>query len=120
MAEVRLQHGDHGEWVEYLQKVFENKGISPGKTDGVFGDVLNGVVRTYQESNGLTVDGVVDTKTWASLKGESSSGGSTTVIDWAQLPFLSELAQYEATEAGMRQFLIDRGVDVDLLTGGPA
>jgi hypothetical protein len=120
VAEVRLQHGDHGEWVEYLQQVFEGKGISPGKIDGVFGDVLNGVVMTYQESNGLIVDGVVDTKTWASLQGGSSSGDSTMVIDWALLPFLSELAQYEATEAGMRQFLIDRGVDVDLLTGGQA
>jgi murein L,D-transpeptidase YcbB/YkuD len=118
MADVPLRHGDHGEWVEYLQKVLESKGVDPGKADGVFGDVLDGVVKAYQQSNGLTVDGVVDTKTWASLKGESSAAGSSMVIDWAQLPFLSELAQYEATEAGMRQFLIDRGVDVDLLTGG--
>lgn len=118
MADVRLQQGDHGEWVEYLQKVLESKGVSPGKIDGEFGDVLTGVVKNYQESNGLTVDGVVDTQTWASLNGESGDSGSSVVIDWAQLPFLSELAQYEATEAGMRQFLIDRGVDVDLLTGG--
>lgn len=40
------------------------------------------------------------------------------VIDWSSLPWLSSLAQYEATEDGARQFLIDNGIPAELLATG--
>lgn len=113
MANVRLQRGDDGEWVTYLQQVFESKGINPGKVDGVFGDVLDSVVRSYQQDNQLTADGVVGETTWDKLTVAEAS----LKVDWSELPWLAELGRYEVTEEGMRQFLRDRGIDVDILTG---
>jgi peptidoglycan hydrolase-like protein with peptidoglycan-binding domain len=117
MSDVRLQRGDQGEWVEYLQQVFHGKGISHGAVDGVFGEVLETTVKTYQEDNGLTIDGVVDSQTWACLTPEepASEYQAVTPFDWSQFPFLSELAQYPGTEDGIRQFLIARGIDLTLL-----
>lgn len=108
----RLALGDQGEWVEYLQNVLHSKGVDPGAIDGVFGAVLDAKVRQYQADHALTVDGVVDTVTWGSLVDEEVSGS----IDWSQLPLLSSLAQYTADEDGVRQFLRDYGIDIDLLT----
>ena len=133
----RLARGDQGEWVEYLQNVLYSKGVDPGSIDGVFGDVLDTKVRQYQADNALTVDGVVDTVTWGSLVDEvqtdvaaewdvaaesdvateaETAEPAPVSLDWDQLPFLSALAQYPADEDGMRQFLRDSGIDIDLLT----
>ena len=114
----RLAYGDRGEWVEYLQKVLQSKGVDPGAVDGVFGGVLDAKVRGYQADHGLTADGVVDTVTWASLTGDTATAdaGAAVTLDWERLPLLSSLAQYPPDEDGVRQFLRDYGVDIDLLT----
>ncbi|MFC4852839.1 peptidoglycan-binding domain-containing protein [Actinophytocola glycyrrhizae] len=114
MANVRLERGDEGEWVTYLQQVFESKGIDPGRVDGVFGAVLDSAVRSYQQDNQLTADGVVGESTWDKLTNVTVE---SLKVDWSELPWLAALAQYEATEDGMRQFLLDRGIDVKILTG---
>ena len=113
MANVRLQRGDEGEWVTYLQQVLESKSVSPGQVDGVFGAVLDAAVRSYQQENQLTADGVVGETTWAKL----TTTVESLTVDWAELPWLAALARYEATEEGMRQFLLDSGIDVNALTG---
>lgn len=115
MANIRLQRGDEGEWVTYLQQVLESKGVDPGRVDGVFGDVLDSAVRSYQQDNGLTADGVVGETTWDALTATTTA--ASLKVDWSELPWLAELARYEVTEDGMRQFLRDRGIDVDVLTG---
>jgi murein L,D-transpeptidase YcbB/YkuD len=112
----RLARGDQGEWVEYLQQVLQSKGVDPGAVDGVFGEVLDGRVRQYQAEHALTVEGVVDTATWASLTGDATAAPARVALDWDRLPFLSSLAHYTADEDGVRQFLRDQGVDIDLLT----
>jgi murein L,D-transpeptidase YcbB/YkuD len=114
MANVRLQRGDEGEWVTYLQQVLESKGVDPGRVDGVFGEVLESAVRSYQQDNQLTADGVVGDTTWDKL---TAAAAESLKVDWSELPWLAALAQYEITEDGMRQFLRDRGIDVDVLTG---
>lgn len=113
MAE-RLTHGDQGEWVEYLQKMLDSKGINPGAVDGVFGDKLATTVRQYQTDCQLTVDGVVGEATWESLTAVSEKRRIT--IDWEKLPFLSALAQYDDSDDGVRQFLTTYDIDVDLIT----
>ncbi|GAB1511389.1 peptidoglycan-binding domain-containing protein [Actinophytocola sp. KF-1] len=112
MANVRLQRGDEGEWVTYLQQVLESKGVDAGRVDGVFGDVLDAAVRSYQQDHQLPADGVVGDATWDKL-----TAAESLTVDWSELPWLAALAQYEITEDGMRQFLRDHGIDVDVLTG---
>ena len=114
----RLAHGDQGEWVEYLQQVLQSRGVDPGAVDGVFGGVLDAKVREYQADHGLVADGVVDTRTWESLTGDTTTTTTTSAVslDWSRLPLLSALAHYPADDDGARQFLRDQGVDIDLLT----
>jgi peptidoglycan hydrolase-like protein with peptidoglycan-binding domain len=115
MAEMqRVEVGDQGEWVEYLQQVLESHGYSPDTSDNVFTESLAAVVRQYQADHGLVEDGVVDERTWAALV-PAEEADQSIEIDWSQLPWLSALAQYDATEDGARQFLVDNDVRVDLL-----
>lgn len=56
-----LRYNDTGEYVKELQRIL---GI---KDDGIFKSKTEDAVRRYQKANGLTVDGVVGSKTWAML-----------------------------------------------------
>lgn len=55
--------------VEVLQAVLKARGYGINFISGKFDDLLDGAVRSFQEDNGLTVDGVVGPKTWAVLLG---------------------------------------------------
>jgi peptidoglycan hydrolase-like protein with peptidoglycan-binding domain len=63
---IRL--GDTGEDVKRLQRVFVRmKVLSPGDLDGSFGPKTELAVKDFQQSNGLTADGVVGPVTWNHL-----------------------------------------------------
>lgn len=67
-----LQKGSEGEQVKALQRMLFAMGYSLGTKnpiDGDFGAKTDTAVRVYQKDNGLTVDGIVGAKTWASLLG---------------------------------------------------
>lgn len=55
--------------VEVLQAVLKARGYGINFISGKFDDLLDGAVRSFQEDNGLAVDGVVGPKTWAVLLG---------------------------------------------------
>lgn len=59
-----LRRGSKGEDVIELQKKL---GFTGADVDGSFGPKTEQAVRDYQHKNGLTVDGVVGTKTWGKL-----------------------------------------------------
>ena len=59
-----LRRGSKGEDVIELQKKL---GFTGADVDGSFGPKTERAVRDYQQKNGLTVDGVVGTKTWGKL-----------------------------------------------------
>lgn len=81
----------------------------------MFAEQVETAVRQFQSDHGLTVDGVVDEQTWAALvPGDEQQQPFT--IDWEQLPWLAALVQYEASEDGMRQFLVANGMSAELLT----
>jgi peptidoglycan hydrolase-like protein with peptidoglycan-binding domain/cell wall-associated NlpC family hydrolase len=61
-----LRRGDSGEAVITLQKLLNANGANLA-TDGTFGQLTASAVEWYQRGHGLTVDGVVGPKTWASL-----------------------------------------------------
>ncbi len=75
--EPDLRRGADGEWVTYLQQLLEAAGHSPGAIDGDFGPKTDAAVRSFQDANGLVVDGWVGPKTWGALTGgEAGQQGS--------------------------------------------
>lgn len=60
--------GSDGGGVYLLQELLVNAGYKIDK-DGQFGGQTDYAVRKYQETNGLTVDGICGQKTWKRLKG---------------------------------------------------
>ena len=61
---IRL--GDTGQDVKRLQRVFARmKILAPENVDGVFGRQTERLVKDFQQSNGLVVDGVVGPIAWS-------------------------------------------------------
>ena len=63
----RLSMGSLGGDVKQLQSLLKVAGHNPGTPDGVFGYLTTGAVRSYQESAGILVDGVVGPGTRSAL-----------------------------------------------------
>jgi Putative peptidoglycan binding domain len=129
---ANIQQGDRGEWVTYLQQMLAYQGFPVQKTDGEFGAVTHDQVLQFQQSNGLIPDGMVGKTTWTALglveEGAAPASGGTAaqVPDGGSraaaieqfrtaCPTLASLASYPVGEEGMRQFLADWGVNLDLL-----
>lgn len=60
--------GSDGGGVYLLQKLLSGKGYKLD-LDGNFGGQTEQCVKAYQQSNGLTIDGIVGKNTWKKLKG---------------------------------------------------
>lgn len=61
-----LRRGSQGPTVRALQEEFAIRGYGIS-VDGVFGPQMDAVVRAYQLSEGLVVDGIVGPNTWHSI-----------------------------------------------------
>jgi GH24 family phage-related lysozyme (muramidase) len=66
-AEVILKEGSRGEAVTLLQQKLQTAGFNPGPVDGVFGARTASAVQDFQQSRGLTADGIVGPQTWRAL-----------------------------------------------------
>jgi len=61
-----IKLGDTGDDVKRLQRVFARaKVLGPADVDGVFGRNTDVAVKDFQQSNGLTADGIVGPITWS-------------------------------------------------------
>lgn len=65
--------------VRAIQQALQGAGYSPGTIDGKMGQRTQKAIREFQEAHGLSVDGKVGPKTWATLESylpqaESSAG----------------------------------------------
>lgn len=56
-----------GEAVKRLQQRLRDLGLFSGQIDGIFGEQTIEAVKTLQQRNNLTVDGIVGAKTWEIL-----------------------------------------------------
>lgn len=62
-----LAKGAAGSKVKTLQVRLEIQGYDPGPIDGIFGARTATAVKSFQQSKGLTADGVVDEITWKAI-----------------------------------------------------
>lgn len=80
-----LKQGSRGDLVKQVQTKLIRWGYMSGKADGIFGAKTKEGVKYFQRKNGLSVDGIVGTKTaqamGISLKSTSSSSSSTSSTD---------------------------------------
>jgi peptidoglycan hydrolase-like protein with peptidoglycan-binding domain len=88
---IVLSLGSEGRQVQLLQEA-----LGSIKVDGVFGPETEEAVRSYQESKGLTVDGVVGAATGAALRGSAAVKALASVQSEAP----GEASTAEAASAG--------------------
>lgn len=62
-----LRQGDRGTYVRLMQSLLESNLIPVGGIDGIFGPNTLSAVKSFQESRGLAVDGIVGSNTWNAL-----------------------------------------------------
>ena len=67
-----LKKGSKGEDVRYLQRILNLV------DDGIFGEITEEAVKSFQEAHGLGVDGVVGKLTWAELEKVKPTASSNT------------------------------------------
>lgn len=126
-----LTIGSTGSDVERLQRIFVMiKLLDYTGIDGDFGATTQDAVKSFQQGNGLTVDGVAGPATWQELPGDPDTpelgngctGGEVSALQQA----LQKAGLYTGpidgqfgpnTEAGVRAYQTQRGVTVDGVVG---
>lgn len=126
-----LQNGSSGTDVLRLQRILVmNKLLDYTGIDGNFGAQTEAAVKAFQQSNGLTVDGIVGPLTWQALPAdpdtpELSNGSSGSEVS-AMQQVLKNAGLYTGpidgdfgpnTEAAVRAYQTQRGVTVDGIVG---
>jgi peptidoglycan hydrolase-like protein with peptidoglycan-binding domain len=129
-----LSVGSTGHDVRRLQRIFVmTKAMVSSSITGTFDTTTKQVVKDFQQSAGLTVDGIVGPATWGALPTDPKtlllSGGSTgTVVSALQQglkiystpatdPGLIDGDFGPMTEAAVRAYQTDRAVAVDGIVG---
>ena len=131
-----LALGATGPDVSRLQRLFvEMKLLDYEGIDGDFGPITDQVVRDFQDSAGLVVDGVVGPVTWGALPGDPDTPLLSTGSTGTEVAALQEaLTAYSnadpatdpgpidgrfgpMTEAAVRAYQGDRGVPIDGIVG---
>ena len=79
---MQIKRGSVSNYVLIAQDDLNTLGFKTGGLDGIFGAQTENAVRAYQQSRGLTVDGIVGCNTWRSL-GEDvvGTGRTSTTIE---------------------------------------
>lgn len=83
------ERGDRGAEVTEIQTILKGYGYSV-TVDGVYGVQTERAVKSWQKSNGLTVDGVVGPATLSTLRGAVRKGNAQTVTGLNGLAFAPE------------------------------
>lgn len=91
-----LQDGSHGADVRRLQRILiMTKQLDFEGLDGRYGPITEAAVRSFQEAQGLAVDGVVGSATWDALPRDP---------DTPRLSKVTKGADVEALQRGLREF----------------
>lgn len=136
MTPPTLRRGSHGPDVRRLQrilvmiKLLDYEGI-----DGIFGPNTEAAVRSFQQGEGLTVDGVVGPQTWGALPPAPDTPQLARAAHGSEVTALQQgLRTYRGpgtptdpgaadgsfgphTESAVRAYQGDRGLAVDGIVG---
>jgi peptidoglycan hydrolase-like protein with peptidoglycan-binding domain len=131
MAEPVLRTGSNGEAVRQLQQALKGLGYDPGAIDGHFRSSTEAAVQAFQSAQGIAADGIVGEITWLNIDEADMSnptirrGSTGNPVRRAQKRLT--LGGYDTngvdgvfgadTEAAVRRFQGDRGLNVDGIVG---
>lgn len=77
-----IKRGSKSTYVLIAQDDLNTLGFTTGGLDGIFGSRTENAVRKYQQSRGLSQDGIVGCNTWRSLQEDVvGTGRTSTTID---------------------------------------
>lgn len=97
---VVLKQGSQGQEVREVQQKLKNWGYYTGSVDGVYGSETRKAVIYFQESNGLTVDGIVGKSTFEALGlqkyASTTTSNTTTAAGSSDITLLGRAIQGEA------------------------
>ena len=105
-----LQFGSEGELVAHVQKALE---IS---ADGIFGAETDAAVRSYQQSHGLDVDGIVGLATWGALFEQNTASGAS--VGGSNVPPEVQQRLEQTLERAGQDLSADGQIDGDVGVGG--
>lgn len=94
--EVLSKIGSRGDEVRRIQNKLKALGYFNGTVDGIYGAKTQSAVKRYQQSVGITADGVAGPKTLLYLGLGSSSGGSTDGYSSSDVYLLAKVIAAEA------------------------
>ncbi len=126
-----LRLGSQNRYVKYLQFLLKIQGYSVNAIDGVFGNNTQNAVRSFQQANGLTADGVVGRKTWYKLNNFTPDasilkrGNYGADVKYLQQKLYSKLYNTGAidgvfgkqTEQAVKEFQAENGLTADGIVG---
>lgn len=75
-----VKKGDRGVYVFVLQDALNALGFIGGGFDGIFGTGTENALKSFQASNGLTVDGIAGCNTWSELASQAKGIGKTSTV----------------------------------------
>ena len=125
----QISNGSSGDDVRRLQRLLvEMKFLDYTGVDGIFGNNTEASVRMFQESAGLTVDGIVGPQTWGALPAdpdtpelsEGSTGAEVSALQQGLRAFNPGAVDGifgAMTATAVRAYQGDRGIAVDGIVG---
>ncbi|EST37341.1 hypothetical protein N566_13560 [Streptomycetaceae bacterium MP113-05] len=125
-----LSDGSNGPQVSAAQYLLNEQGFDAGTVDGAFGPNTASAVRAFQQSRGLSADGVVGRHTWAALLSAGSEpvlrqGDSGAAVERLQRSLTAALGRTVSTDGAfgpntddaVRDYQSSRGLGVDGIVG---
>ncbi len=94
--DVLSKVGSRGDEVRQIQNKLKSLGFFTGTVDGIYGAKTQSAVKRYQQSVGITADGIAGPKTLLYLGLGSSSGGSTGGYSSSDIYLLAKVIAAEA------------------------
>ena len=94
--EVLSKIGSRGDEVRKIQTKLKSLGFFNGTVDGIYGTKTQSAVKKYQQSVGITADGIAGPKTLLYLGLSSSTGSSTSGYSSSDVYLLAKVIAAEA------------------------
>lgn len=121
MNEPTIKRGSkQADWVNYAKQLLDQYWITPGSMtlpmdqDGVFDETMEDLVKSFQEREGLSVDGKIGRDTWAALTGKANAAAQTDDQPTAEDQAADRMAQnpHDPSKTDDNRYRVVDGVKV--------